>query len=232
MAHKHIGQIANTGRRCVVVFREIYDDKGNVIDDKHCLVFETDTLPDAEHQDLMKIIESEPAQSASELYNVLARTRLGSGIIALNWLVSSQRLRKFPTNNVMLTPDSNTVIGLDKINKIVKMQQSGASQQDIETVLQDDTDLPPRQINQVVNDVDDSVVVPDTATPETGGEGVLDDAAIATNYIAQAESFEAQAKELREQAIVLDPSLAPKPKPKAKRQPRKTTQNTPANNKA
>jgi hypothetical protein len=39
---KHIGRVANTNVKCVVVFREIYDEKGNVIDPNNCLVVETE----------------------------------------------------------------------------------------------------------------------------------------------------------------------------------------------
>jgi hypothetical protein len=65
----HVGRVENTGRRCLVVFREVYDEKGNVIEPDKCLVVETDTLPDFAHQDLMSIVESEPAQREGEFFN-------------------------------------------------------------------------------------------------------------------------------------------------------------------
>jgi len=230
MALKHVGRIKNTGRRCVIVFREIYDEKGNVVDDKNCLVFESESLPDAEHQDLMRIIESEPAQSTGDLYNVLARERLGTGTIALNWLAQTGRLRKFPTSNIELVPDSNSIIGLDTLNKIVKMQNSGVSQEEIEQAIRDDTDNPPRDVtNQITSEStatpSESTEAP--ATPQSGDDGVLDDAAIAKNYVEQAEMFEMQAKELRDQAYEMDPSLKPK---RTKRTPPKKKE--PANDKA
>ncbi len=221
---KHVGRIKNTGRRCVVVFREIYDDNGNVIDDDNCLILETESLPDAEHQDIMRIIESEPAQSSPEIYDVFARSRLGSGVLALNWMVSSNRLRKFPTSNIELTPDSQTVLGLDTLNKIVKMQKTGATEADINRVLQDDTDMPPRQANMMAESIEPT---PESgSSTQSGDDGVMDDAAIAQSYVSQAEMFEKQAKELREQAFELDPSL--KPKRTRKTPPKKE----PANKKA
>ncbi len=211
---KHVGRIKNTGRRCVVVFREIYDEQGHVVDDNNCLIVETESLPDAEHQDIMRIIESEPAQSTGDLYNVLSRERLGTGVPALSWMVNTNRLRKFPTNNIELTPDSLTVIGLDTLNKIVKMQKSGASQQDIEKVMQDDTDMPPRQATSVTESMNesnpDAVEATEQLADTQSGDGVLDDAAIAKQRLAQAETFEAEAKTLREQAYEMDPSLKPK----------------------
>jgi hypothetical protein len=208
---KHVGRVKNTDRRCVVVFREIYDDRGNVIDEDNCLVFETETLPDAEHQDLMRIVESDLAQTSGDLYNVLARQRLGSGIPALSWLVQSGRLRKFPTNNVELMPDSTTRIGLHTINKIVKMQKTGATEADIQRILQDDTDMPPRkaaEATQILAEVAPEAVTTDSANAQPGD--LLNDATIAKGRLEQAEMFERQAAELREQAYQLDPALKPK----------------------
>ena len=206
---KHVGRIKNTGARCVVVFREMYNEKGEVIDEHNCLVFESQSLPDAEHQELMRIVESGSAQSTGDLFEVLARERLGTGLPALAWLNQTNRLRKFPTNNVELTPDSITVLGLDQLNTIVKMQKAGKSQQDIENVLQDDTDQSPRVSETATQVLDDNVVTPSDADPQTGS-GVLDDAAIAKSYLEQATLFEAQAKDLRTQAETLVPTVKPK----------------------
>ena len=43
---KHIGRVSNTGMKCIVVFREMYDARGNVEDPNHCLIVETGRLPD------------------------------------------------------------------------------------------------------------------------------------------------------------------------------------------
>jgi hypothetical protein len=199
---KHVGRVKNTGRKCVVVFREIYNDVGTVIDEHNCLVFETETLPDAEHQELMRMVESSQAQETGDLYNVLGRNRLGNGLQALAWLSSSNRLRKFPCTNVELTPDSRTTIGLETLNKIVKMQKSGATQNEIENVLRNDTDSSPRDVTETANSI---VTTPELSATPTTGDVVLDDAALAATFIDQAKTFEAQAKGLRAQAKALKP---------------------------
>jgi hypothetical protein len=204
---KHVGRVKNTGRRCVVVFRQMYDEKGHVIDEHNCLVFESETLPDAEHQDLMRIIEGELAQSTGDLYNVLVRARLGNGVQALTWLVKSERLRKFPTDNIELTPDSRTTLSLETLNKIVKMQKAGASQAEVENLLRNDTDMPPRQAESITANLTEASVPVDT---QTDVNDVLDDSTLAANFLAQAKLFETQAKDLRAQAVELDPSLKPK----------------------
>ena len=167
----------------------------------------------------MRIIESENAQSTGDVFNVLARERLATGTPALNWLVQTNRLRKFPTNNVDLTPDGNTVIGLDKLNKIVKLQKAGVSEAEINNMLRDDTDLPPRQVTDIVNDQMEEVDVVETQP----GEDVLDDTKLAKSLLSQAETFTKQAAELKEQAYALDSSLKPKT--------RKTRTRKPANKK-
>lgn len=203
---KHVGRIKNTGRRCIIVFREIYDENGNAVDHNNCLVLESESLPDAEHQDIMQIVESATMQENSNAYEVFARSRLGNGQTALAWMHATGRLRKMPTNNVELTPDSQNVIALDQLNTIVRMQAAGATQAEIENALRDDTDSAPR----------DAALTESTPAPapepqtQDGGDGVLDDAAIAKGRLDQAILFEAQAKELREQAYELDPSLKPK----------------------
>ena len=208
---KHIGRIKNVGRRCVVVFREIYDDRGHVIDKDNCLVFDTDSLPDAEHQDLMRIVEGSNAQSTGDLFNVLARERMGNGTTALLWLRDSNRLRKVKTDQIELTPDSRSVVSLKTLNKIVEMQKSGASQQQIENVLRDDTDSPPPDYAADTATEAQTAPTAEQATADTQtGDGALTDAAIAKSYLDQAAMFEKQAADLREQAIEMDPSLAPK----------------------
>lgn len=213
-AIKHLGRIKNTGKRCIVVFREIYNDQGHVIDENSCLVVETDSLPDAESQEIMKIVESEPAQSTGDIYNVLARERLSSGYTTLSWLTRSGRLRKYPTGNIELIPNSETTIALDQLNKIVKMQKSGASQVDIENVLQDDTDLQPRQakeVNQMLHEDNfDAYDAPEVVETQSGQGNILSDSDIAKRRLEQARQFEAQAKEMRQSAYTLDPSLKPK----------------------
>jgi hypothetical protein len=215
---KHVGRVKNTGRRCVVVFRELYNDQGKVIDEHNCLIIESETLPDAEHQDIMQIVESDTMQEASNAFEVFARSRLGNGQTSLAWMHSTGRLRKMPTNNVELTPNTTQVISLDQLNTIVRMQNAGASQADIENVLQDDTDPTARDAK-----LTESTPATNQNTPsQASSDGVLSDAEIAQVRLNQAVEFEAQAKELRDQAYNLDPSLKPRRGRPAKKAAAKT----------
>jgi len=212
---KHVGQIINTGRRCVVVFREIYDAQGNVVEPDNCLIVETDALPDLVHQDMMRIVEGEPAQRTGNLYEVLGRERLTDGTVALNWLHGNGRLRKYPTNNIMLTPDTNNSLRLDKMNRILEMQKNGASQEDIENAMVDDTDGAPRTSTSARN----------APPPPASDPGILDDAAIAQQRLAQAKTFLAEAERLQAEAYELDPSLKPKTRAKKTSTPKEKVTN-------
>jgi hypothetical protein len=192
---KHVGMITNTGRRCVVVFREIYNERGVVIDPNNCLVVETDSLPDSIHQDIMRIVESRPAQDDSNFYNILSRERLSDGSIALTFLHNSGRLRKYPTSQVMLTPNAQSRIALNELNKIVTMQLQGKSQ---------------AQITEALNQM--KTPVPSDGTANAGAtesSGVLSDEHIARAKLSNANELMAQAERLLVEAYALDPSLKP-----------------------
>ena len=88
------------------------------------------------------------------------------------------------------------------------MQASGATAEQIENAIVDDTDAPPRKQTTAQQ-----------APAPSGEPGVLDDAAIAQQRLAQAKTFMEEAERLTAEAYELDPSLKPKkrgrPKQKA-----------------
>ena len=91
---KHVGRVANTGMKCVVVFREIYDDRGNVTEPNNCLVVETERLPDMEHDDVVRVVESPAGQQASQFYEIAHRSMFGDGINMLVKLNNRGYLKK------------------------------------------------------------------------------------------------------------------------------------------
>ena len=210
---KHVGMVANTGRRCIVVFRQIYDNNGKVIEPDKCLVVETDSLPDHAHQDIISIVEGEPAQRTGNLYEVFSRSRMTEGSIALVWLHNNNRLTKYDTTNVYLVPDSSTKVRLDKINKIVELQKNGASQSEIENLMRDDTDSPPRVIKTGITDqITDSVTVVETPINKTQmAENLLKSS---QQLIEQATAMQLQAQELlKEQPQKKEPAKSRAKKP-------------------
>jgi len=212
---KHVGIVANTGKRCIVVFREIYDDRGKVIEPDNCLVIEPDTLPDHAHQDITSIVQSEPAQRTGNLYEVLARTRMTEGSIALAWLHNSGRLIKHSTSNVFMVPDSNNKIRLDKINRIISLQKSGHSQEEIERMIRDDTDSAPKFKETLTADKVDNYVA---NIPEP--DVIVDPLELSNKMLDQANKLMEQANVLRTRAAEI---VEESPNAKKPNVPKKTT---------
>lgn len=210
---KHIGRVSNTGKKCVIVFREIYDERGNVSDPDHCLVIETERLPDMEHDDVVRVVESPEGQSANQFYEIAHRSMFSDGINMLTKLHNRGYLRKYPTDIVEVTPNSSTAIKLSEINEIIRKQQTGMSESDIKNMMVDDTDSPPRTQTSL-----DTTQTIDQAVPASGEE-ILDDTAIAQNMLSQAETFLAEAERLKAEAYEMAPNL----KPKRGRKPKKAT---------
>ena len=200
---KHIGRVANTGLKCVVVFRQIYDENGNVTDDKHCLVVETERLPDMEHDDVVRVVESDAGQEAAEFYEIAHRSMFSDGRPMLQAMHNAGLLKKYPTNQIDLTPNSNTVVKLSEVNEIVKKQASGMSNADIANTMVDDTDSPPRNHTTLNPTQTINEAVPTQEQP-------MDDTALAQQMLDQATTYESEVKRLREEAYSMAPDLKPK----------------------
>lgn len=187
---KHVGKLINTQRRVVVVFREIPDDH------THALVVDTDGLPDWMHDDIINAVNSPGAQQSSNFYEYANRQVFNDGTNMLQSLHKRGLLQKVDTENVMMTPNASATIRLDKLNDMIA-EQTGSR-----TVVPKDT----TQMEMAHKNVDaPAQVVTPTGTPD-----VIDDGAIAKNMLTQAEQFEQEAKQLREQAYELNPDLKPK----------------------
>lgn len=197
---KHIGKVANTGLKCVVVFREIYDEKGNVSDPNHCLVVETERLPDMEHDDVVRVVESPAGQQANQFYEIAHRSMFADGINMLTKLHNRGYLKKYPTDQILMTPNAHTAVKLSEVNEIIRKQKTGMSDADIQNTMVDDTDQPPRT----------QTTAQQTAPVPTAEAGVMDDTALAQTMLDQAATYEAEVTRLREEAYAMAPDLKPK----------------------
>ena len=200
---KHVGQVSNTGLKCIVVFREIYDDKGNVIEPDNCLVVETERLPDMEHDDIVRVVESPAGQEAAEFYEIAHRSMFADGINMLVKLNNRGYLKKYPTKQILMTPNSFTSVPLSEINEIIRKTNSGMSPQDIENSMVNDTDKAPRTSTSLSQ----SQTI-DQAMPTD--QSAIDDTKLAQNMLDQATTYEAEVKRLREEAYAMAPDLKPK----------------------
>ena len=211
---KHVGALANTGTRCIVMFREVPNEPEN------CLVIETDSLPDWAHDDIIKMVDGPKAQEAANLWEVADRTVFSNGESMLAFSHKAGWLKKVATDNVEMKPNSFTSIKLDELNNLIR-EQSGEPNNAVPEFKAETTADALGQMDAQRRVTTENVEELANPTPPMAPntDGVIDDTAMASNMMAQAESFESEAKALREQAYELNPDLKPKRgrPPKAKK---------------
>lgn len=190
MALKHIGRDAKTGRKVAVAYRVVPGEPEN------CLIVRTEQLDAADHDTLIKLIESNAGQNAYELAEAMHRTTLTDGS---NMLVSFMRygkLVKVPSDTVEMTPDTKTSIKLSELNQVIA-QQKGVTIADLALKGPDGNTIKPTE--PTANPVADYVAT-DTQND------ILSDEQLAAQFRSQADALFKEAKRLREQAEELAPT--------------------------
>jgi hypothetical protein len=180
MALKHVGRIAANKRKVVVAYRTIPGEPEN------CLVVTTENLDAADHDSLMKLVESDAGQQEEEF----------DGRIMLSGFHTTGKMTKVPTNSVEMTPDRNTGIMLDELNKIIAEQKGVA----IEDLAMRAPEASPAQTEE--STIATASEVPASSTPDN----ILSDEDLAAQYRSQADAMFKEAKRLREQAEELVPT--------------------------
>lgn len=189
---KHVGKMKNNSARIAVAYRTIPDEPNNA------LVIGTHGLPDAYHDSLMGLIESESCQQANELADMLAIRRFPDGEVMLTWLHTRGHLKKVPTNLVLMTPNKQTTIQLDELNKVIA-EQKGVTVAELAI-----TDG--KKESKKVAKTEEIVIAEDIVIPES-----TDPLVAAKSYRSQADKLAKEAANFRRLADSLDP-----PKKKAK----------------
>ena len=200
---KHVGQIINTQRRCVVVFREVPDEPEN------CLVVDTDALQDWMHDDVINAVESPGAQASPNFYEYAQRSMFTDGSNMLQTMNARNLLQKVKTDNIMMTPNQTSQVKLNELNDIIREQSGGAPV--VAPELMGEADMQGKDTSPVVTEaVEAEASTPAPAPTAAPADGVLGDTEVAKGMISQAEYFESEAKRLREEAYALDDDLRPK----------------------
>ena len=155
-------------------------------------------------------------------------TRSGEPILQV--LHREGMLKKVRTEDIVMTPQSNTKIRLDELNKILREMKAGEdatkrlAEADSSLGLQDPADVRRRKEGLIGEK--------ERAVP-TAGVNVLQDDMLAQNLMAQAQKMEAEAKGLMaESQRLLNEAKALLPKPAKTTKPRTTTKKKPASVKA
>lgn len=180
---KHVGRIKTNKRKVIVAYRTLPNDPYN------CLVVPTESLDADMHDKLIDLVQSNTGQTAYELAEAMARTRIADGRIMLAAFVKEGKLTKLPTDSVEMTPNNTTKILLSELNNIIA-EQKGVP---IEELAIKDGSVNKQESTQLTSD---SVV--ETAP--------LSDEQLAADYRSQADRLFKEAKALREQAEELVPT--------------------------
>ena len=182
---KHVGKMKNNAARIAIVYRTIPGEPLNA------LVVGTNGLPDAYHDSLMSLLESDAGQQANELADVLSVRRFPDGDPMLGWLHNNGHLKKVPTNMVLMTQNTKSQIQLDELNKMIA-DSKGVDIEDL--AITDGTQSSKKKPKLAAEEI---VLPKDPETSNTPKN--------ATEMRSLADKLFKDAQSLRKQADLLDP---------------------------
>lgn len=199
---KHVGKMKNNSARVAVVYRTLPAEAHSA------LVVGTNGLPDAYHDALMALIESDAGQQANELADILATRRFPDGEVMLNWLHNRGQLKKVPTNLVLMTPNSQTQVPLNELNQIIA-DQKGVSVEDL-AVSDGSQKKETRKKEEIIvpsPDSQENKKLVEEAPYHPGYEGaVFDKPVTASDLRSMADKLFKEAQALRKKAEELEPT--------------------------
>lgn len=186
---KHVGRMKNTGAKILVVFRTLPGESNSA------LVVQTTNLPDAYHDALISLVDSDQGQDVNEFGEIMFHRRFPDGRPMLQAMQADNRLQKVATDQVIMTPTLSDSIKLDELNLIIA-QQRNCAVDDLAGFVTGATKNP-----SVKDDYKNKI----TDVPE-----VLTDQDLAKKYRSQADALYKEAALLRKQADELDPPVKKK----------------------
>ena len=198
---KHTGKLKNRGNRVLVVFRTLPGESDQ------CLVLPVDTLPDAYHDTIMTMVESDQAQESFELGEIMFIRSFPDGRPMLQAMQQDGRLVKMATDDVIMTPGPNADVPLTQLNQLIAEQRNVAVD-DLYTFVKGapNKDTSPQQ--QIVEEAQNTPVMEAEAPvpAQAPTDAVLTDKDIAKSYRSQADALYKEAARLRREAEELDPT--------------------------
>jgi len=182
---RHVGKIGD--RKVAIVFREVPSEP------HMALVTYTETLNRILHDAMINCIESDIGQSSENLADALNRSYTQDGKVILQLLHKEGLLKKVQTSQVIVTPNPNTQIKLEELNKILDEMQQGEeavrrlAEIDDSRGMQDPTMVAAKRMRDANKPVKGI---------QAASNDLLGDNVIANNLLQQAQRMQAEAKGL------------------------------------
>ena len=214
---KHVGKMGD--RKVCVLFRQVPGE------DHMCLIIHPEVLPAHWQDAIQKVLESDVGQAAEELANAMHRSFLPDGRPILETLHQERMIKKVRTADVIMTPNTNSSIRLDELNKMLNEMKQG--EEAIKRMAQNDASrglVEPGVKRKAEAEFKESQVAKQSAKTQVydpfraPSEGALSDRDIAANMLSQAKKMELDAKQLiaeaarmKKDAERMDATVSPRP---------------------
>lgn len=210
---RHVGKHGD--RKVAIIFREVPGEP------HMCLVTYTELLNQHIHDPMIKCIESDIGQHSENLADALNRTHTRDGRPILQVLHAEGQLKKVNTELIVMTPQPNTRIKLNELNKILDEMAQGESA--VKKLAEMDKSLGLQNPADVVRRMRGPQGDPVASTGDTLGDNEL-----ANNLRQQAQKMSAEAKgllaeaeRLMQEATSLEPVVVVQPTAKKRGRPAK-----------
>lgn len=171
----------------------------------HALIIPVSQLSDSYHDSIMKVVESDQAQEAFELGEMLFIRSFPDGRPMLNALQADNCLTKVPTDSVTMMPTTSDEVALHTLNMLIAEQRNCA----IDDLCNFVSGAPAAntEVKELVKvkDLTESVVEKSTKIQANANQ-TLSDKDIAKGLRSQADSLYKEAARLRKEAEDLDPT--------------------------
>lgn len=207
MMKKHIGKLKESGTSVAVIFMKLPDEPNN------CLVVDLDSLNDQMRTELMNVIQSEEGQNSRSIHDLLYRRMFQGGTSILEALHQDRNIMKRRTDEVIMTPNTENSIPLDKLNEAMERVENNTE------------NLSDEEIQQNKNEYKRRIEEKEVSEREQIGKNLMMEA---EDLEAQAQMMVATAKQKREQAKDYFPepqAPAPAPAPVKKQKKVKANEN-------
>lgn len=186
---KHVGE--HNKKKVVIIEKSIPGEP------HMCAVIYSTNIPSKFHDDIMKLLESAEGQSEREFGLILNRRQGSDGRNLLQAIAQEGYIKKAPTNQVIVKPNSISALRLDELNKLLKMAGEGEE-----------------AISKLEKLERESGFKDSRKNPISEQPSIMDDSQLSANYIAQSTRMRVEAKallieadRLEEEAKKLNPPL-------------------------